>query len=58
MLLMYVATQWNVQGMPTFIIIKDAKELERVVGANQEELEKRVAYHVQHFHDRSQCSHK
>eukprot|EP00250_Pteridium_aquilinum_P031578 c43869_g1_i1 orf=211-567(-) len=44
-----ITAQWNVQAMPTFIIIKDSKELERVVGANKEELDKRVAFHVQHF---------
>ncbi|MCO5572413.1 hypothetical protein L7F22_026167 [Adiantum nelumboides] len=44
-----ISAQWNVQAMPTFIIIKDSKELDRVVGANKEELEKRLTFHVQNF---------
>ncbi|KAH7437215.1 hypothetical protein KP509_05G060900 [Ceratopteris richardii] len=42
-----ITAQWNVQAMPTFIIIKDSKELERVVGANKEELEKRLKFHLE-----------
>jgi hypothetical protein len=44
--------------MPTFIIIRDAKELERVVGANREELAARVAFYAQHLQDRSQGIHE
>ncbi|MCO5571208.1 hypothetical protein L7F22_024943 [Adiantum nelumboides] len=44
-----ISAQWNVQAMPTFIIIKDSKERDRVVGANKEELEKRLTFHVQNF---------
>ena len=42
-----VAAQWNVQGLPTFVLIKDKKEIERIVGGNKEELDKKLVSHVQ-----------
>ncbi|KAH7277564.1 hypothetical protein KP509_39G057200 [Ceratopteris richardii] len=33
----------DIQGYPTFIIMKNGKEIDRLLGANKEELQKRVA---------------
>jgi len=38
-----VAQEWNVQGMPTFIFIKNGKAVDKIVGANKAELERKVA---------------
>ncbi|KAG0468907.1 hypothetical protein HPP92_018235 [Vanilla planifolia] len=38
-----VAQRWMVQGMPTFVFVKEGKEVARVVGANRGELEGKVA---------------
>ncbi|GLJ36853.1 hypothetical protein SUGI_0744200 [Cryptomeria japonica] len=33
---------WEVRAMPTFIFIKDGKQIDKLVGANRPELEKKV----------------
>ncbi|XP_055833570.1 thioredoxin H-type 1-like [Solanum dulcamara] len=33
-----VAEEWNVEAMPTFVFIKEGKEVSRVVGANKDGL--------------------
>ncbi|KAH9308789.1 hypothetical protein KI387_036700, partial [Taxus chinensis] len=33
---------WDVRAMPTFIFIKDGKQIDKLVGANKPELEKKV----------------
>eukprot|EP01018_Ginkgo_biloba_P015721 Gb_20967 [translate_table: standard] len=38
-----VTAEWDVQAMPTFLFIKDGKEVARIVGARKDELEKRIA---------------
>eukprot|EP00249_Psilotum_nudum_P034678 c54055_g1_i1 orf=133-474(-) len=38
-----VTTQWNVQAMPTFILIKDGEEVGRIVGSDKQELERKLA---------------
>jgi hypothetical protein len=36
-----VTTKWEVRAMPTFLFIKDGKQLHKIVGANKDELEKK-----------------
>ena len=38
-----VANEWQVWDMPTFIFIKDGESIDRIVGANKEDLERKVA---------------
>lgn len=40
-----VAKEFNVTGMPTFVLVKNGKEIERIVGARKDELEKKVLKH-------------
>ncbi len=40
----------DVHAMPTFLFIKDGKQIDKIVGANKEELDKKV----QHFASLSQ----
>ncbi|KFK33151.1 hypothetical protein AALP_AA6G337400 [Arabis alpina] len=40
-----VAKEFNVTGMPTFVLMKRGKEVERIVGANKDELERKVSKH-------------
>lgn len=37
-----VSAEWDVRAMPTFIFIKDGKQIDKLVGLNQPELEKKV----------------
>ncbi|XP_008796645.1 thioredoxin H2-2 [Phoenix dactylifera] len=37
-----VAQQWQVQAMPTFVLVKGGSEVGRVVGAKKDELEKKI----------------
>ncbi|KAG4922629.1 hypothetical protein JHK82_051603 [Glycine max] len=37
-----VAKEFKVEAMPTFVLWKEGKEVERVVGAKKEELEKKI----------------
>lgn len=39
--------KWNVQAMPSFIFIKDQKEVDKLVGASKEELEKKCRFFSQ-----------
>ncbi|CAM6046247.1 unnamed protein product [Sphagnum compactum] len=45
-----VMAEWDVHAMPTFLFIKDGKQIDKIVGANKEELDKKV----QHFASLSQ----
>ncbi|KAM3246302.1 TPR repeat-containing thioredoxin TDX isoform X1 [Capsicum annuum] len=38
-----VASRWNVSSVPAFFFIKDGKEVDRVVGADKNSLEKKIA---------------
>ncbi|CAN0924380.1 Thioredoxin H2 [Linum grandiflorum] len=38
-----VSKEFGVQAMPTFVLVKRGKEVDRVVGAKKDELEKKVA---------------
>ncbi|KAK8586873.1 hypothetical protein V6N13_085892 [Hibiscus sabdariffa] len=40
-----VAQEFGVQAMPTFVLLKNGKEVDRVVGAQKNELEKKVDKH-------------
>jgi thioredoxin 1 len=37
-----VARTWKVEAMPTFVLVKDGKEVSRVVGAKKDELERKI----------------
>ncbi|XP_010431035.1 PREDICTED: thioredoxin H2-like [Camelina sativa] len=38
-----VAKEFNVTAMPTFVLVKSGKEIERIIGAKKEELERKVS---------------
>ncbi|MFS8011240.1 putative monodehydroascorbate reductase (NADH) [Helianthus anomalus] len=40
-----VAQQFGVQAMPTLVLLKQGKEVERVIGAKKDELEKKILKH-------------
>ncbi|XP_058185367.1 thioredoxin H2-like [Rhododendron vialii] len=40
-----VAQEFGVKAMPTFVLLKQGKEVDRVVGAKKDELEKKVEKH-------------
>ncbi|KAF6174508.1 hypothetical protein GIB67_004702 [Kingdonia uniflora] len=40
-----VAQEFGVQTMPTFLLIKQGKEVDKVVGANKDELLKKIEKH-------------
>lgn len=42
-----VASEWDVQAMPTFMYIKEGKLLEKFAGANKAKLEELVNKHSQ-----------
>jgi len=37
-----LSATWDVQAMPTFFFVKDGKQIDKLVGANKPELEKKV----------------
>ncbi|XP_024534986.1 thioredoxin H-type [Selaginella moellendorffii] len=41
-----VAQDWSIQAMPTFIFIKDGKLLDKIVGANKSELQRKAAMYA------------
>lgn len=41
-----VAQEWAVEAMPTFVLMKEGKILERIVGAKKDELQLAVGKHV------------
>ncbi|KAI3989185.1 hypothetical protein MKX01_033221 [Papaver californicum] len=40
-----VSEEWNVEAMPTFVFLKEGKEVDRVVGAKKDELQNTIAKH-------------
>lgn len=38
-----VASSWNISSVPTFFFLRDGKEVDRVVGADKNALERKVA---------------
>ncbi|KAL5722535.1 hypothetical protein ACHQM5_006047 [Ranunculus cassubicifolius] len=43
--LMSVAREFGVEAMPTFVLVKHGKEVDKVVGAMKAELEKKIEKH-------------
>ncbi|OVA09090.1 Thioredoxin [Macleaya cordata] len=43
--LMDVSREFGVQAMPTFVLLKQGKEVDKVVGAKKDELEKKIEMH-------------
>ena len=41
-----MAREFEVQAMPTFILAKQGKVVDRVVGAKKDELEQKIAKHA------------
>ncbi|XP_055827284.1 TPR repeat-containing thioredoxin TDX [Solanum dulcamara] len=41
-----VASRWNVSSVPAFFFIKDGKEVDKVVGADKNSLEKKIAQYA------------
>lgn len=41
-----VAARWNVSSVPSFFFIKDGKEVDRVVGADKNGLERKIAQYA------------
>ncbi|TKY69004.1 Thioredoxin H9 [Spatholobus suberectus] len=37
------STSWDIKATPTFFFLKDGKEVDKLVGANKPELEKKIA---------------
>lgn len=40
-----VAHNFGVKAMPTFVLLKQGKEIERVIGAKKDELERKISKH-------------
>ena len=40
-----VAQEWGVTGVPAFFLVRDGKEVDRLVGADKDRLERKVALH-------------
>lgn len=40
-----VAQEFGVQAMPTFVLVKKGKEVDRLVGASKDELERKIQKH-------------
>nr|GEX84017.1 thioredoxin H2 [Tanacetum cinerariifolium] len=40
-----VAQQFGIEAMPTLVLLKQGKEVERIVGADKDELEKKILKH-------------
>ncbi|KAL5982643.1 hypothetical protein ACLOJK_016718 [Asimina triloba] len=41
-----VAAEWGVEAMPTFVMVKKGKEVDRIVGARKDELLKKIEKHM------------
>ncbi|KAJ7953067.1 Thioredoxin [Quillaja saponaria] len=41
-----VAQDWAVEAMPTFMLLKEGKIVDKVVGAKKEELQQTIAKHI------------
>ncbi|KAH6823513.1 thioredoxin H-type 1 [Perilla frutescens var. hirtella] len=40
-----VAEEYTIEAMPTFLFLKDGKEVDRIVGANKDELQSKINLH-------------
>lgn len=41
-----VAAQYNVEALPTFMLLKEGKVVERIVGVKKEKLQQSIAQHI------------
>ncbi|CAL0322370.1 unnamed protein product [Lupinus luteus] len=41
-----IAEEWGVEAMPTFLFVKEGKVVDKVVGANKEDLHLKLAKHA------------
>ena len=41
-----VTSEWEIHAMPTFLFIRDCKQIDKVVGANKDELEKKIHHYA------------
>lgn len=41
-----VAKEYNIEAMPSFVFLKEGKEIDRVVGARKEELQSKITLHA------------
>jgi thioredoxin 1 len=41
-----VTSEWDIRAMPTFLFIKDGKQVDKIVGASKEELDKKVQHYA------------
>lgn len=46
-----MAQEFGVQAMPTFVMMRQGKEIDRVVGAKKDELEKKIQKHRVQLHE-------
>ncbi|CAN6441762.1 unnamed protein product [Victoria cruziana] len=41
-----VAEEWKVEAMPTFLFLKEGKEVDRIVGARKDDINKKITEHL------------
>lgn len=41
-----VAAHWNINSVPTFFFVKNGKEVDKVVGADKDGLEKKISLYA------------
>lgn len=41
-----MAAEFGVEAMPTFVFLKEGKEIDRVVGARKEDLQAKITKHA------------
>ncbi|XP_031487074.1 thioredoxin H1-like [Nymphaea colorata] len=41
-----VAEEWRIEAMPTFLLLKEGKEVERIVGAKKDDVHKKITEHL------------
>lgn len=45
-MLQSVAEEYDVEAMPTFMVLKEGKVVEKVIGAKKDELQQTIAKHL------------
>ncbi|EFJ34297.1 hypothetical protein SELMODRAFT_166463 [Selaginella moellendorffii] len=41
-----ITTEWKVEAMPTFLLIKEGKVVDKIVGADKDQLKKKLQLHT------------
>jgi thioredoxin-like negative regulator of GroEL len=41
-----VTSAWEIRAMPTFLFIKEGKQIDKIVGANKDELDRKVQHYA------------